>query len=309
MPSAVGMFSSLIQTRRPAVQMIRTWCEHCSTQLSVPESAAGQKVRCPKCKKIFLVFVPEPNDFGHHESGVDEGKTEWSLEDPWGSFTPSIAPATESMKLPVVHDYEISKGRDSESIDWHSTLTLSCPSCRTELKLKYQPAPSIDCPNCGTVFRISHAKLAAAIRQQAKTISPQQVKSFQPYKPSREFLQVMGCLSVPIAVIVGLTVAGLIFRAFSANGPKESRQSGANAIVYNSYLDGSVYQVESWLRQNLKDPESLEVIEWFKVVERKDGSFSVVVEYRARNGFGGFNVEKMKFYLDSKGNITDQSDY
>lgn len=116
--------------------------------------------------------------------------------------------------------------------------------------------------------------------------------------------------------IGAIAVIGLVFLGFfiwlqsaswsvSTSPPKTSK----NSLVYNSYLDGSVHQVESWLRQNLKDPESLEIIEWYKVVDRKDGSFSVVVEYRARNGFGGFNVEKMKFYLDSGGKITDYSDY
>lgn len=78
------------------MKKIRTSCEHCSTQLSVPESAAGKKIRCPKCKNICLVTAPDRTELGHQGSGVDEAKSEWSLADPWGSFTPSIAKAADS---------------------------------------------------------------------------------------------------------------------------------------------------------------------------------------------------------------------
>ena len=95
-PFAVVTLRPSVLKRHSAVQKIRTSCDHCSTQLSVPESAAGKKIRCPKCKNICLVTAPDRTELGHQGSGVDEAKAEWSLADPWGSFTPSIAKAADS---------------------------------------------------------------------------------------------------------------------------------------------------------------------------------------------------------------------
>ena len=79
---------------------IQTLCEHCSTKLSVPESASGKKIRCPKCKGIVLISAPEGNHFDHGKSNVDEGKqSEWSVEDPWGNFTPNSATAVDLGEL------------------------------------------------------------------------------------------------------------------------------------------------------------------------------------------------------------------
>ena len=79
--------------------------------------------------------------------------------------------------------------------------------------------------------------------------------------------------------------------------------------VINSAWDGSVYQVKSWLKDNLKDPKSLEFIEWDYVHKNANGSFTVRVKYRAKNSFGGYAVENKLVTLDASGNVINFVDY
>jgi len=55
------------------VQKIRILCEHCSTTLSVPESAVGKKIRCPKCQGIIVVAVSTTIVSGTFPSEISGG--------------------------------------------------------------------------------------------------------------------------------------------------------------------------------------------------------------------------------------------
>ena len=81
-----------------------------------------------------------------------------------------------------------------------------------------------------------------------------------------------------------------------------------NSVVRNSEWDGSVRQVERYLKNNLKDPDSYESIEWSPVTEAGEGHI-VRVKYRAKNSFGGYVVENKVFLLDSKSKVLSNSDY
>ncbi len=76
------------------------------------------------------------------------------------------------------------------------------------------------------------------------------------------------------------------------------------AKIQNSAWDNSVYQVEKYLKQNLKAPDSYESIEWSSVVE-KDGNYQVRHKYRARNSFGGYVIENCIFILNKEGEVID----
>ena len=78
--------------------------------------------------------------------------------------------------------------------------------------------------------------------------------------------------------------------------------------VKNSGLDASVYQVEQFLDDNLRDPDSYESIDWSPVTETENGYY-VRHKYRTRNGFGGMNIENKIFHLDKNGNVTGYTDY
>jgi hypothetical protein len=71
--------------------------------------------------------------------------------------------------------------------------------------------------------------------------------------------------------------------------------------VKNSPYDGSVSPVKYWLREHLKDPDSVQYIDWSNVKTLDDGQHAVLVKYRAKNSFGGYVIEQRLFVLDSKG--------
>jgi hypothetical protein len=62
-----------------------------------------------------------------------------------------------------------------------------------------------------------------------------------------------------------------------------------------------------WLKNNLRDPDSLEIIK----MEPMGGdakSLVLAVEYRAKNGLGGYNVET-KLFLVKNGEIAEVNDF
>jgi hypothetical protein len=80
--------------------------------------------------------------------------------------------------------------------------------------------------------------------------------------------------------------------------------------VHNSSYDGSVRQAKEYLIAHLKDPDSYQSVKWFNVVEVNgaiDGlekaMFTVRHTYRAKNSFGGYNVETCIFFLDGSGEV------
>jgi len=75
-------------------------------------------------------------------------------------------------------------------------------------------------------------------------------------------------------------------------------------VVYNSPIDKSVSQVEKYIKNRLKDPDSFEVIEWGDVVKGPDGACQVTCLYRAKNSFGAYVVEDVLIQLDKHGNVT-----
>jgi len=74
-------------------------------------------------------------------------------------------------------------------------------------------------------------------------------------------------------------------------------------IVTNSEWDGSVYQVEDYLKDNLKDPDSYDNIEWGPVQKTNNG-FMVRCKYRAKNSFGGYDIAHQVFLLNQNGDVT-----
>lgn len=109
-------------------------------------------------------------------------------------------------------------------------------------------------------------------------------------------------MKVWIAIIVLLVVV-----ASCQSGKNKEPNKPPPEIVSNSGWDGSVYQVEHWLKQSLKDPESFQAIEWGAVTKTESG-FMVRCKYRAKNSFGGSIVSSQMFILDATGKVTSVVD-
>lgn len=112
-------------------------------------------------------------------------------------------------------------------------------------------------------------------------------------------------------IIIFCVILMLIFAIMPIIFPSESssNKTSSHKIVEGSGWDGSVWQVKSWLKSNLKDPSSVKYIEWSNVNDEENGGFSVRVKYRAKNSFGGYSIENKIFYLNSSGNVTYYVDY
>ena len=110
-----------------------------------------------------------------------------------------------------------------------------------------------------------------------------------PTKVSKKHLA-MACAA--LGVMIGTAI----------NNPAPSSNPQSSWDVSNSPFDGSVRQVEVYLKRTLKDPDSFQAIEWGAVQKGQDW-YSVTVKYRAKNSFGGYVVEQKGFLLDNSGNI------
>jgi hypothetical protein len=82
-------------------------------------------------------------------------------------------------------------------------------------------------------------------------------------------------------------------------------------IVINSPWDGSVAQVETYLKKHLTDPDSFQAVEYGGVVKAGSGSnssYHVRCKYRAKNSFGGYVIHHQGFSLDKDGKVTSVED-
>ncbi len=77
--------------------------------------------------------------------------------------------------------------------------------------------------------------------------------------------------------------------ASSARAEAEEKASGTHCL---SSWDGSLRGLKNAVKDALREPSSFEHIETRVTRADSSGSHGVVMEYRARNGFGGMNVER-----------------
>ena len=93
-----------------------------------------------------------------------------------------------------------------------------------------------------------------------------------------------------------------------AAAPKTAEQIETEVIERQfSQWDGSHRNLYRYLKENLKDPDSLEHIETgYKRNFGKDGklnTITVTTKYRAKNSFGGYVVEYISADYDLEGNL------
>lgn len=110
-----------------------------------------------------------------------------------------------------------------------------------------------------------------------------------------------------ILVIIFLGIVISLYGHKDKNGDGDI--SSPQEVVYNSKWDGSVSQVKTYLRDNLKDPDSFQAIEWSPVSKTEKGDFIVRCKYRAKNSFGGYVVSNQLFCLSSNGDVISCSDF
>ena len=119
----------------------------------------------------------------------------------------------------------------------------------------------------------------------------------------------MGCGSLLIIVFLAFIVIAMITPSTPSSTSSPSTDAPSSTppapreVVSNSPWDASVYQVERYLKDNLKDPDSYDGMEWSAVTKLDAGGFMVRHKYRAKNSFGGYIIENQIFTLDEKGAV------
>lgn len=76
----------------------------------------------------------------------------------------------------------------------------------------------------------------------------------------------------------------------------QERRKGMHCL---NDIDGSHWEMQAAIKAQLRDPESFEVVETAITPVDAKGQHRVIMTYRARNGFGGMNIERAIGGVDS----------
>ena len=91
--------------------------------------------------------------------------------------------------------------------------------------------------------------------------------------------------------IIGLLVYGCVQGSGSNNkstaDTAEDKRKGFHCL---SAWDGSHSAFANDVESKMRDPDSFEIIETRVTPVSADGTHTILMEYRAKNGFGGMNV-------------------
>ena len=121
-----------------------------------------------------------------------------------------------------------------------------------------------------------------------------------------------GCVNLVLAAFCLLIIGAVI--SFFYDTPEEIAANRIEELQKKreDTLATCYVQAKMYLKQNLKDPDSYEEIEYKNFyVDRKDSKdpyVQVQIRYRAKNSFGGMNVGNMLFNFDKEATLTDMID-
>ena len=111
-----------------------------------------------------------------------------------------------------------------------------------------------------------------------------------------------------IFVVVIMGIAGIAWVLYAGQSAAPPLPSTTMPVVFNAQYDGSVWQIDDWLKKHAKEPASLKVLHWGKVESLDDG-FLVHVKFEAKNAAGTEVVSDKVFKLDGSGDILGMVDY
>lgn len=118
------------------------------------------------------------------------------------------------------------------------------------------------------------------------------------------------------ALFIGLCIIGIGTCMFGGDDKPSnksvSKQSVQQEVVFNSTWDGSVAQVNAYLKNTLNDPSSYEFVNSGPVIKGglpNGATFGVRHQYRAKNAFGALILKDQVFYMDATGSIFKVEEY
>lgn len=130
-------------------------------------------------------------------------------------------------------------------------------------------------------------------------------RTIEKHKTQYHLSRAFGVLIIIVAVFIFFKFLVWIY---DTNTKIHREARVVEEIVSNHKYDGEVWQVTSYLKRQLRDPDSYQSIKWYKASKESD-HYLVRHRYRAKNGFGGYMIEDKVFKLDDKGNVIFMLDY
>ena len=176
-------------------------------------------------------------------------------------------------------------------------MEKTCPKCG-HANANASGAATDACPSCGVIYAKVDPEQSQTIQARRDQLREKHLQASSAVKKDTWKYVVLG---TAVAILIPWWIYQEVW-GITAHQRKSAASRAAASVVSNSGWDGSVHQVERYLKKNLKDPASFEAIEWSAVVPSGNG-FSVRVKYRAKNSFGGYAIENQIFQLDSRGEV------
>lgn len=198
-------------------------------------------------------------------------------------------------KLSELRNKPTAKARASKRTQYNEPRKETSPFMNTQQKLfdpnrflqrQQQNGQRVFCPYCG-----SNLQVPDALINEKELTCLRCYKSFPNplYNGSEKIINKKSHKNFFIsAAIVALLIAILANVDTTTNTNSDSYRQAA---------------VRSYLKRNLKDPESYQSIDWD--MGQYGSSPYVKHRYRAKNSFGGYVIEEKTFIFNEAGNITD----
>lgn len=151
---------------------------------------------------------------------------------------------------------------------------INCPECKKQISDSAEA-----CPKCG--FKFTPESMSTEKEKQKKA---SKAAGF-------------GCLAIVLVFFL------IIFASPKQPAAPEIPKTRAEKISgLFSALDGKLYGLTSYVKQNLNDPKSFEHVQ---TTYSDKGSYLVVkMVYRAKNGFGALVLQSITAQVDLAGNPT-----
>jgi hypothetical protein len=115
----------------------------------------------------------------------------------------------------------------------------------------------------------------------------------------------MGRVVIAAFAVVVLGIIGVAVEDWRWNSLSDHERAMATLEAYNEEIvETCRAQFYAIMKDTLRDPESLELIEEIPEATESDGGIvllrSVTFKYRARNGFGGMSIAEQKIKVPVK---------
>lgn len=148
----------------------------------------------------------------------------------------------------------------------------ACPTCKKRVSENAE-----SCPSCGEPLGAGWVEKAAAERKKKGATT------------NKVFLVIAAVVVAVVWLSSGSEDPETKAREAAAKAAKEAedRRKGFHCL---SAWDGSHSDVKAYVEKRMRDPDSFEHIETRITPVNEKGAHTLVMKYRARNGFGGMTV-------------------